>query len=258
MREPGPARWHGGDGASNEPSGADPMSRLLAPALTLFAPTLLNACPESAAGPPDRTLEHPTKLLAVPAGKTWKLVWHDEFDGDGARLAEVGDPPRGSSPRRALVAQVDPARRQGAPAHRDAQGGQGLPLRLRADPRQVRACLRLLRGPLPDADAARVLVGLLDVHAGGRPGGRRRPRRHRDRHLREAVARRPDRAQPALGRLRKGAPPGRQEGEGARDHGGLPHFGLCGRPTSTSSTSTARRPGGPAPGASARCPSTSS
>jgi beta-glucanase (GH16 family) len=60
------------------------MPRSFAPALAVLTLSLasLVASSESAAGPPDATSGHPTKLPAAPPGKTWKLVWDDEFDGD--------------------------------------------------------------------------------------------------------------------------------------------------------------------------------
>jgi hypothetical protein len=61
------------------------MLRVFAPALAAFTLALISLAASSdvTAGPPkEGTFEHPTQLPAAPAGKTWKLVWHDEFDGD--------------------------------------------------------------------------------------------------------------------------------------------------------------------------------
>jgi beta-glucanase (GH16 family) len=40
------------------------------------------------AGPAAQTEEHGDRLPPPPDGKTWKLVWHDEFDGDQLDLSK--------------------------------------------------------------------------------------------------------------------------------------------------------------------------
>lgn len=76
------------------------MSCLFTPALAAFTLvlTFFVSPSDSTAGPPNATHEPPTKLPAAPAGKTWKLVWNDEFDGDVLDSRKWEIPPE--APRR--------------------------------------------------------------------------------------------------------------------------------------------------------------
>ena len=143
------------------------------------------------------------QLPPISEGKTWKLVWHDEFDG--TKLDETKwDIPRVQAPGRLLVPQGGLAGRQGPSGHERPQGRRQVPRRLRADQGQVRACFRLLRRPHPTSEAAGPLVGVLDHGRRRRQGRQRGPGRHGDRHHGEAVAGRSGAADAPLGRLRQG------------------------------------------------------
>ena len=119
-------------------------------------------------------------LPPAPAGKQWKLIWHDEFDGkklDETKWNRLGDWKR----------------RDGYWVKEDAylNGKGSLVLRTRKDGNrytcgavntagQVRACLWLLRCPLQAAEAGGPLARLLADDAGRQHRRQRRPGRHRD------------------------------------------------------------------------------
>ena len=113
-------------------------------------------------------------LPTPPEGKTWNLVWHDEFDGtklDDTKWEVMPDAPA----QRRLVdrARPSPWTARAILVISIAQGRRPVHRRLRADEGQVRAFLRLLRRPRSTAEAARALVGVLD-HGRRREQGRQR------------------------------------------------------------------------------------
>ncbi len=128
-------------------------------------------------------------LPAAPKGKTWKLVWHDEFDGtklDETKWEVMPDAPRkgGWWMRKAVSL--------------DGKGHLVIST-LKEGDRYIDGCVRT-KGKFEHsfgyyvarvqlAEAAGALVGVLD-HGRRRGQGRQRwPRRHGNRHLRKAVAR---------------------------------------------------------------------
>ena len=112
-------------------------------------------------------------LPAAPKGKTWNLVWHDEFDGtklDETKWEVMPDAPRKGGWWMRKAVSLDG---KGHLVISTLKEGDQLHRRLRADEGQVRAFLRLLRRPRSIAEAARALVGVLD-HGRRRGQGRQR------------------------------------------------------------------------------------
>ena len=200
-------------------------------------------------------------LPSAPEGKTWKLVWHDEFDGTKLDESEVGRPAR--CPRDATA---------GGCARRSRLDGKGhlVISTLKDGDKYIDGCVRT-QGKFEHAfgyyvariqlaEAAGPLVGVLDhgqpAWARSATKGGTAPRSTSWRSRGSTTGCNHALHWDGYGKDHK------SEGkvvEGARRDGGLPHVRPAGgSPTSTSSTWTARRRGAPRRAASARCRSTSS
>ena len=162
---------------------------------------LLVILPARAASPQEVKDDLPTP----PEGKTWKLVWHDEFDGTKLDETKWDVPPDGRRRDGWWMPQGDRARRQGAPGHQHAQGGRQVHRRLRRGRRASSSTPSATTSPASSSRSSRATGRRSgSIGAGVEQGRRRRPGRHGDRHHGEAVARRPGAAHPPLGRLRQG------------------------------------------------------
>ncbi len=149
------------------------MTKLLSASLILFglalpATSLAQTAPSKDFLPP------------APAGKQWKLIWHDEFDGtqlDETKWNRLGDHPRKGGWWLKEDAYLSG---KGTLLLRTRKGRRPLYVRSARHQGQVRARLRLLRGAAQNAQAAGPLACLLDGLSGCRAGRQRRPRRHGD------------------------------------------------------------------------------
>ena len=161
--------------------------------LTTFRTLLTVAAIGAAAYAATAEVPEPKDTLpAAPAGKTWKLVWHDEFDGTKLDETKWEIPPDGKRRDGWWMRKADLARRQGPP---------GRSARSRRATSYIDGCVRT-KGKFEHAFGyyvARIQLQKQPGHWSAfwlmrrrrRQGRRRRPRRHRDRHHGEALARRP-------------------------------------------------------------------
>ena len=190
--------------------------------------------------------EDKDQLPPAPEGKTWKLVWHDEFDGTKLDESKWTYRPDG--------------RRKGGWWSRKAVSldGKGhlVISTFKDGDKPTDGCITT-QGKFEHAFGyyvARVEFQKQPGHWSAfwmyvprrRQGRRRGPRRDRDRHHGKALARRPGAAHPPLGRLRQGPQVARARSSRCPASWRACTRSACsGCPTSTSSTWTARRPGGP-------------
>ena len=105
-------------------------------------------------------------LPPLPAGKEWKLIWNDEFDGtklDETKWNRLGDNVRKGGWWLKEDAYLSG---QGTLLLRTKKDGDRFTCGARQHQGEIRARLRLLRGAAQDAQAAGPLAGLLAACAG--------------------------------------------------------------------------------------------